>query len=78
MNEANKKLGLSLKNLEKANENLRTAQVGFKEGVITTTDLLQAQTAWLQAHSDKIDSQIEVKLTRAAFSKALGTLGTND
>lgn len=78
VNEANKKLGLSLKNLEKANENLRTAQVGFKEGVITTTDLLQAQTAWLQAHSDKIDSQIEVKLTRAAFSKALGTLGTND
>ena len=78
VNEANKKLGLSLKNLEKADENLRTAQVGFKEGVITTTDLLQAQTAWLQAHSDKIDSQIEVKLTRAAFSKALGTLGTND
>lgn len=72
VNEANRKLQLSLKNLDKAEENLRTAQVGFKEGVINTTDLLQAQTAWLQAHSDKIDSQIDIKLCRAAYNKALG------
>lgn len=75
VNEANHKYSLSMKNLEKAEENLRTAQVGFKEGVITTSDLLQAQTAWLQAHSDKIDSQIDLKLTRASYRKALGTLG---
>ena len=75
VNEANKKFGLSLKNLEKANENLRTAQAGFHEGVITTSDLLQAQTAWLQANSDKIDAQIDIKLTRATLSKSLGTLG---
>ena len=72
VNEANRKLQLSLKNLDKAEENLRTAQVGFREGVINTTDLLQAQTAWLQAHSDKIDSQIDIKLCRAAYNKALG------
>ena len=63
-----------MKNLEKADENLRTAQVGFREGVIVTSDLLAAQTAWLQAQSDKIDAQIDMKLTRAALSKALGTL----
>lgn len=72
VNEANRKLSLSLHNLQKADENLRTAQAGFKEGVITTTDLLQAQTAWLQAHSDKIDAQIDTRLTRAAYNKALG------
>lgn len=72
VNEANRKLSLSMKNLDKAEENLRTAQVGFKEGVITTSDLLMAQTAWLQAHSDKIDSQIDIKLSRAAYNKALG------
>ncbi len=72
VNEANRKLTLSLKNLDKAEENLRTAQVGFKEGVINTTDLLMAQTAWLQAHSDKIDSQIDIKLSQAAYNKALG------
>ena len=74
VNEANKQYGLSLKNLQKAEENLRTAQVGFKEGVVTTSDLLAAQTAWMQAHSEKIDAQIDVKLTRATLKKALGTL----
>lgn len=72
VNEANRKLNLSFKNLDKAEENLRTAQVGFAEGVITMSDLLAAQTAWLQAHSDKIDAQIDTKLTRAAYNKALG------
>ena len=75
VNEANRKLALSEKNLAKAEENLRTAQVGFKEGVINTSDLLAAQTAWLQAHSDKIDSQIDIRLSRAAYDKALGTSG---
>lgn len=75
VNEANRKLALSEKNLDKAEENLRTAQVGFKEGVINTSDLLAAQTAWLQAHSDKIDSQIDIRLSRAAYDKALGTSG---
>lgn len=72
VNEANRKLELSLKNLTKADENLRTAQVGFREGVVTTSDLLAAQTAWLQANSDKIDSQIDIRLCRAAYDKALG------
>jgi len=72
VNEANRKLRLSLTNLDKAEENLRTAQVGFTEGVITTSDLLAAQTAWLQAHSDKIDAQIDTKITRAAYEKSLG------
>ena len=42
VNEANRKLELSLRNLSKADENLRTAQVGFAEGVINTSDLLAA------------------------------------
>ena len=74
INEANKKLALSMKNLEKANENLRTAQIGFKEGVINTTETLAAQTAWLQAQSDKIDAQIDVRLSQSLYQKALGTL----
>lgn len=74
VSEADKKYNLSLKNLEKADENLRTAQVGFDEGVIVTSDLMAAQTAWLQAQSDKIDAQIDMRLTRAALGQALGTL----
>lgn len=74
VNEAVRKLALTRKNLEKAEENLRTAQVGFAEGVITTSDLLAAQTAWLQAHSDRIDAQVDVRLARATLAKATGTL----
>lgn len=72
VNEANRKYRLSLNHLDKAEENLRTAQLGFREGVITTSDLLAAQTAWLQAHSDRIDAQIDMKLTRAAYRQSLG------
>lgn len=72
--EAEKKLVMAEKNREKADENLRTATLGFREGVIPTNNLLEAQTAWLSAQSDKIDAQIDVKLTDICLKKALGTL----
>ena len=72
MNEALKRLRLTKKNLEQADENVRIANLGYQEGVIVLSDVLLAQTAWLQAHSDKIDAQIDVLLTRAALNKALG------
>jgi outer membrane protein TolC len=36
--------------------------------------VLEAQTAWLAAQSDKIDAQIDVKLTEIYLRKSLGTL----
>ena len=65
---------MTKKNLEKANENLRMAQVGFKEGVSTTSDVLAAQTAWLKANSEKIDAEIDVQLCNVYLSKVLGTM----
>ena len=72
--EAGKKLVMSSKNMEKAEENLSYATLGFKEGVIATSNVLEAQTAWLSAHSEKIDAQIDVKLTEIYLKKSLGTL----
>ncbi|NCC09831.1 MAG: TolC family protein [Bacteroidia bacterium] len=72
--EAMKKLTMSNKNMEKAEENLRYATLGFKEGVIATSHVLEAQTAWLSAQSEKIDAQIDVKLTDLYLQKSLGTL----
>jgi len=74
VNEAEKKLIASNRNMEMAEENLRHANYGFEEGVIPTLNLMEAQTAWVQAHSDLIDSQIEVKLTQTYLTKALGKL----
>ena len=64
---------MEAKNLEKADENLRNAQVGFEEGVLTTTNVLEAQTAWLAAQSEKIDAEIDTRLCEVYLATALGT-----
>ena len=72
--EANKRLAMAQKSIERAEENLRVANVGFQEGVITPTTVMEAQTAWLQAQSQKIDAEIDVRLAQVDLQKALGTL----
>ncbi len=72
--EANKRYAMASKNTERADENLRCATLGFKEGVIQSSTVLEAQTAWLQAQSQKIDAGIEFKLTQVGLKKALGIL----
>ena len=74
MREANKKYGMSLKNVEKAEENLRCANLGFAEGVMTATEVMEAQTAWLQAQTQKIDAEIDLRLSQIGMKKALGVL----
>ena len=72
--EAQKKLSMAMKNIDSAEENLRCANLGFKEGVMEVTDVMAAQTAWQQALSQKIDAEIDVKLTQVGLNKALGIL----
>ena len=72
LKEANKKLATAQKNIQRAEENLRCANVGFKEGVMDATEVMAAQTAWLQAKTQKIDAQIDVCLGEAAMKKAIG------
>ncbi len=74
VDEANKKLRMARTNIERADENLRMANLGFQEGVITPTTVMEAQTAWLQAQSQKIDAEIDVKLCQIDLQKSLGTL----
>lgn len=72
--EAVKTYHMTLSNLEKANENLRQATLGFHEGIMTTDNVMEAQTAWLKANSEKIDALIDVHLCDVYLSKVLGTL----
>ena len=57
--------------MEKAEENLRYANIGFKEGVIPSLNLMEAQTAWFAAQVQLIDAHIEVKLTKAYYTLTL-------
>lgn len=70
--EANKHYVTACKNTECAEENLRCANVGFREGVMQSTDVMAAQTAWLKAQTEKIDAEIEIRLSEIALNKALG------
>lgn len=72
LKEANKKLVTAEKNIKRAEENLRCANLGFSEGVMDATEVMAAQTAWLQAKTQKIDAQIDVCLGEAAMKKAIG------
>lgn len=74
--EAQKSLSLAVRNMEKAEENLRYADKGFREGVIPVADVMEAQTAWLSARADQIDAQIDLRLAQTYLQKAMGTLGT--
>jgi len=73
--EAGKKLDMARTNIKRAEENLRTANLGFSEGVIQPVTVMEAQTAWLQAMSQKIDAEIDVKLSQVSLQKAIGMLG---
>ena len=68
--EAEQKYRMAAANLDSAEENLRTATIGYEAGVIPTNTMLAAHTAWLSAHSEYIDAGIELQMTAASLRKA--------
>lgn len=57
-----------------ADENLRMANLGFKEGTVSFTTVMEAQTVWQLAQTKKIDAEIGIRLSQVELQKALGTL----
>ena len=72
--EAQKKLVMAQSNVANADENLRMANLAFKEGTASFTVVMEAQTAWNLAQSQMIDAEIGVKLSQVELQKALGVL----
>ena len=70
--EARRRLEIARNNIRSAEENLRCADVGYREGVMTMTEVLAAQTAWQQAKSDMIDEEIDVRLSQIDLNKSVG------
>lgn len=71
-NEALDKLDMAESNLKSAEENLRTASIGFEAGVVTANVALAAHTAWLKAQSEYIDAGIELQMNYVNLQKAEG------
>lgn len=72
VNEANRKLEAANSNIAAADENLKLAGEAYKEGLISITDLMAAQTAWVSANSERIDAGIEVRLCELYLKRAKG------
>lgn len=72
------KLDMGTRDMERAEENLKFANLGFEEGTIPVLNVLEAQTAWLSAHAQLIDIKIEAKLCEVYLQKAYGTLGREE
>lgn len=72
--EAYKTYRATCANLAHADENLRCANLSFAEGMATADNVMEAQTAWLKAHSEQIDAMIDVQLCNVYLSKCLGNL----
>lgn len=69
---ANAKLTEATSNMEEAEENLQLAQDSFAAGLISSSDLLMAQTAWQQAGTELLDARIEVQMDYLYLRQALG------
>ena len=74
LGEAEALLRQTQEKLNDADENLRKATSGFREGVVESSVLDLAQTAWLQAHSDYIDAKIDCIMAEVNLRKAAGVL----
>ena len=70
--ENQKKIVMATTNLELANENLRITQNSFTEGMVKTTDVLEAQALWFDAYSNLIDAQMENQLSIVNLKKVMG------
>lgn len=72
LDEAVERLRTAVKSREEADENLRHATLGMREGVIPVSNVLEAQTAWLAAHAESVTAQVDLRLTDVYMRKALG------
>ncbi len=69
---AHKKLAQATSNLANAEENLKLADESFKAGMASSSDLMAAQTVWLQAKGEVLDAEIEIEMSRLYLNQALG------
>ena len=74
MQEAEQRVAIALRSQEQADENLRMANLGVREGVIPVANVLQAQTAWLSAHATLVEAEIDLRLANLYLLRAMGTL----
>lgn len=72
--EAQQRYTASVSSQTEADENMRYATLGMKEGVIPVSNVIEAQTAWLSAKANLISAGIDLRLAYVYLRKSLGTI----
>ncbi len=73
-NEALQKIEFAQITLHQAEENLKLTNENFLEGLVKTTDILEAQLLWQKAYTDFIDVKSDFRLQESNLKKAMGGL----
>lgn len=65
-------VAVAARNLEAARENLRVARDRYQEGVVPSSELLDAETALLRAGLDQTSAATQVRIALANLDRAVG------
>jgi outer membrane protein TolC len=71
-NEAQKKTEYATLALKQSEQNLKYTDDNFREGVLKTTDLLEAQLLWQKAYSELIDARTDQQMAASNLKKITG------
>ncbi|HOE91364.1 MAG TPA: TolC family protein [Candidatus Cloacimonadota bacterium] len=74
LNESQQKVALTKISVQQTEENLTYCNDKFRQGILKSTDVLDAQTLWQKAESDYLDALAELKISEIKFNKAIGEL----
>ncbi len=77
LNESMKRIEMTDTGIRQAEDNLRVCNDKFKEGLISGSEVLDAQTLWTQAVSSHIEAVSDYHLNQTKYKKALGLLTEN-
>jgi outer membrane protein TolC len=75
---ADELLDSQARNLERATEGSRLAQVGYTEGINTEVEVVDARSALTQAQGLYYQALYDHNMARLALKRATGTLGTDE
>lgn len=64
----------TLRSVDEAEENLRYANHGMEEGIVTLSNVMEAQTVWLKAKSEWVNAQVDVRLANLYLRQAVGAV----
>ncbi len=74
LNESMVKISFTKASLDQAEENLKLEMNRLNQGVVTTTDLLDAQVQWQKANADYISAKVNYKINKSNYLKTIGQL----